>query len=51
MKEEIRSDYFKRTQKDYYQSFKLQVVREVERGELSLTASLRKYGIQSHVLY
>lgn len=48
MKEEIRSEYIKRTQKDYSHCFKLQVVREVERGELSITASLRKYGIQSH---
>lgn len=29
-------------------SFKLQVVGEVERGELSIKGSLRKYGIQSH---
>lgn len=28
--------------------FKLQVVREVERGELSIKGVLRKYGIQSH---
>ncbi len=30
------------------QSFKLQVVAEVERGELSIRGTLRKYGIQSH---
>lgn len=37
----------KRTQRDYTLSFKLQVVGEIERGELSLRAALRKYGIQS----
>lgn len=40
--------YVKHTQKDYSMSFKLQVVREIERGELSIKGSLRKYGIQSH---
>ena len=48
MKEEFRSEYIKRTQKDYSLSFKLQVVQEVERGELSIKGTLRKYGIQSH---
>ena len=47
---ELRQEilYAKRTQKDYSLSFKLQVVREVESGELSIKGSLRKYGIQSH---
>jgi transposase-like protein len=36
----------KRTQKDYTLAFKLQVVDEVEKGELSQTAALKKYGIQ-----
>ena len=36
----------KRTQRDYALAFKLQVVDEVEKGELSQTAALRKYGIQ-----
>lgn len=40
--------YLKRTQKDYSLSFKLQVVHEVESGEVSISGSLRKYGIQSH---
>jgi transposase len=48
MKEEFSNEYVKRTQKDYSMSFKLQVVQEVERGELSIRGSLRKYGIQSH---
>lgn len=36
----------KRTQKDYTLAFKLQVVDEVEKGELSQDAAQRKYGIQ-----
>ena len=39
--------YVKRTQKDYSMSFKLQVVQEIERGELSATDAARKYGIQA----
>lgn len=39
--------YIKRTQKDYSMSFKLQVVREIELGELSTTGAQRKYGIQA----
>lgn len=37
----------KRTQKDYTLAFKLQVVDEVEKGELSQHAAVRKYGIQA----
>lgn len=48
MEERLKNEYLKRTQRDYSTSFKLQVVEEVERGELSITGSLRKYGIQSH---
>lgn len=48
MEESLKDAYVKRTQKDYSLSFKLGVVQEVERGELSISASLRKYGIQSH---
>lgn len=39
--------YVKRTQKDYTMSFKLQVVQEIELGELSTHAACRKYGIQA----
>lgn len=39
--------YVKRTQKDYTMSFKLQVVQEIERGELSTHSACRKYGIQA----
>lgn len=38
--------YVKRTQKDYTLSFKLQLVQEIERGELSLSEAKLKYGIQ-----
>jgi len=39
--------YVKRTQKDYSISFKLQVVHEIEYGELTRTQACHKYGIQS----
>lgn len=38
----------KRTQKDYTLAFKLQVVEEVEGGQLSQDAAQRKYGIQGN---
>ena len=38
--------YVRRSQRDYSMSFKLGVVQEVERGELTVTAAKRKYGIQ-----
>ena len=48
MKEQFENKYVKRTQKDYSYSFKLQVVQEIERGELSVKAAQRTYGIQSY---
>ncbi|MGI9526501.1 MAG: helix-turn-helix domain-containing protein [Weeksellaceae bacterium] len=39
--------YAKRTQKDYTMSFKLQVVQELESGELSRVQAMDKYGIQA----
>lgn len=38
----------KRTQRDYSLAFKLQVVGEVERGELNYDQAGRKYGIQGN---
>ena len=38
----------KRSQKDYTLAFKLQVVDEVESGQLSQDAAQRKYGIQGN---
>lgn len=44
----IKTEYLKRSQKDYSLSFKLAVVREVESGEIGNRAAMRKYGIQGH---
>ena len=46
MDKELNINYVKRTSKDYSMSFKLQVVKEVESGELSATGAKNKYGIQ-----
>lgn len=46
MNKSLNSIYVKRSQKDYSLSFKLEVVREVESGELSASAAKKKYGIQ-----
>lgn len=42
-----KTGYVKRTQKDYSISFKLQVVQEIELGELSRIEACHKYGIQA----
>jgi transposase-like protein len=48
MKEEKeKSVYVKRTQKDYSMYLKLQIVQEIERGDLNVTGAQYKYGIQS----
>ncbi len=36
MKQEVKHQYVKRTQKDYTMSFKLSVVQEVEKGSISI---------------
>ena len=46
--ENKENHYVKRTQKDYTLAFKLQVVSEVENGQIGITAARRKYGIQGH---
>jgi len=46
MSKELKTNYVKRTQKDYTLSFKLQVVTQIERGELSVTGAKMNYGIQ-----
>ena len=38
--------YVKRTQKDYSMSLKLQIVQEIETGNLSISLATKKYGIQ-----
>jgi len=47
MSKELKTNYVKRTQKDYSLSLKLQIVSEIESGELSTTGAKRKYGIQA----
>ena len=42
----MKSNYVKRTQKDYPLSLKLGIVQEIERGELSTTQATKRYGIQ-----
>lgn len=44
---EEHTNYVKRSQRDYSMSLKLQIVREIERGSLSITQSRKQYGIQS----
>jgi transposase len=46
MDEELKNQYVRRTQKDYNMSFKLSVVQEIERGDISITSATKKYGIQ-----
>lgn len=38
--------YIKRTQRDYSMSFKLSVVRQIERGEMTYIEATKHYGIQ-----
>jgi len=42
----MRTNYVKRTQKDYSLSLKLQIVQSIEQGQLSTTQATKKYGIQ-----
>ena len=43
----MKTNYVKRTQKDYSLSLKLQIVESIEKGKLSTTQAQRKYGIQA----
>jgi transposase-like protein len=45
---EENTNYVKRTQRDYSMSLKLQIVRAVEQGSLTITQVRKQYGIQSH---
>jgi len=45
MKTSLNSGYAKHTQKDYSLSFKLQVVDEIESGQLDRLTAHLKYGI------
>ena len=44
---EESNNYVKRSQRDYTLSFKINVVKEIELGELSVIDASRNYGIQS----
>lgn len=48
MEEEKGIQYVRCTQRDYSMSFKLDVVREIERGAISVKGAQRKYGIQGN---
>ncbi len=47
MEQRNEKQYVKRTQKDYSQTLKLQVVGQIERGELSTHQAKKLYGIQA----
>jgi len=42
----MKTNYVKRTQKDYSLSLKLQIVQSIEQGKISTTQATKKYGIQ-----
>lgn len=46
MKNTVSRGFTKKTQKDYSLAFKLQVVNEIEKGDLTYKQSQKKYGIQ-----
>jgi len=43
----MKTNYLKRTQKDYSLSLKLQIVQLIEQGQLSTTQAKKQYGIQA----
>lgn len=45
--EKQKSNYTKRTQKDYSLSLKLQIVQEIEQGLLTVRGATDKYGVQA----
>jgi len=47
MEQKNENQYVKRTQKDYSHTLKLQVVGQIERGELSTHQAKKQYGIQA----
>ena len=42
----MKTNYVKRTQKDYPLSLKLQIVQSIEQGKLTTTQTTKQYGIQ-----
>ncbi len=47
MEQKSEKQYVKRTQKDYSLTLKLQIVGQIERGELSTHQAKKQYGIQA----
>lgn len=47
MSKALKTNYVKRTQRDYSLGMKLQVVSEIECGKQTVTGAQRQYGIQS----
>ena len=43
----MKTNYVKRSQKDYSLSLKLQIVQAIEQGKLSTTGAQRQYGVQA----
>ena len=48
MKENPDLEYVRRSSKDYSLSFKLEVIQEIESGELGIKEAQHKYGIQGN---
>ena len=48
MKEESGEEYVRRSSKDYSLAFKLEVIREIESGNLGVKEAQYKYGIQGN---
>ena len=46
MEKHEQTRYVKRTQKNYSMPFKLQIVQEIEQGQLTATEATKKHGIQ-----
>jgi transposase len=44
---EETTNYVKRSQKDYSMSLKLQIVSDIEKGNVSITQARKQYGIQA----
>ena len=43
----MKTNYVKRTQKDYTMSLKLQIVQQIEQGKTTVTEAQKRYGVQS----
>jgi len=48
MTQPAKTNYIKRSQRDYSMSFKLQLIQDIEQGRLSVRSACKMYGIQSY---